>query len=243
MEEMPPQMSFLQRKIVPLTFWILEKKNAIFYSFFSLVVAILLLSRYLPMLQKEEHLLSSEDIYKSWLENREDIASWKKLQGELENNNFLKSKYGSDIAQRWMAQEDIAKASPLVQSSLQKLGDDLDYYAEFSQTSWKITEGKIEQALEDARAIKKKMDGDASFSKGSLLYGHNLLRILFLEKSLSNYQAADLARVELEGYLQKNQTKLLCEQEEVDFFKSFRKNKHVGLADFLADQKNLSGGN
>lgn len=212
-------------------------------AFFSLIVLIFLASRYLPFFQKEEELLSSETIYRTWLENQEEVNSWKKLHGQLQKNNFLKTKYASDIAQRWICKEDLTKARPLVEDSFQKLGDDLDYYAVFSQTSWNIARGEIEQALEEAGALKKKMSADGSFSKGSLLYGHNLMRILFLEKSLKNAKGVAVARGALEEYLQKNQTTLLCEKEEKTFFKNIRKNKQVGLADFLADQKNLTCGN
>jgi hypothetical protein len=239
MEETQQKESFLHSKFVQVTFWILERKNAIFYAFLTLVALAVLLGRFFPGFYKKEDFHSSEAVYQQWLEARTDESSWKELSEELKKNPFLKNKYATEIIQRWICQENPLKASFLVDDAVKTFEEEMDYYASFSQITWEIARGKKEKALEDSNYLQKKMSEDANFAKSSLLYGHNLMRILFLSKELNIPVNTDKARKELEEYLQKNKTTLLCQRKEPGFLKNFRKNKTIGLAEFLEEQKNL----
>ncbi len=231
MEIKEPQESCFHRTMTEISFWILEKKKTILYFFLFLIASILLSSRYLPFFHKDEAMLSSERAYQKWLENSRDENSWKHLHEALQKNRFIKERYASDIAQRWIGRNDLARARPYM-----KLGEDLDYYSTFSQTSCRIAEGNIQRALEEAAALKKQMMEDPLFSKKSLLYGHNLARILFLARELKNSPMIEAVQGELELYLKNNQSSLLSVKKE-ETMKNVRKNKEIALADFLSEQR------
>ncbi len=180
-------------------------------------------------------MVSQESNYQKWKETA-DEESWKTLQKSLDENGFLKEKYAAEIAQRWLCKEDLFKAKTWAEASLKKAENDLGLYASFSQTSLTIMEGNLEKALQEALELKKKMKGDAISSK-TLLFGHNLMRILFLERNLKMVKEEEASSKELEEYLQKNREFMLVQKREDLPAQEFRKHKPIGLAEFLKYRK------
>jgi len=135
-----------------------------------------------------------------------DPELFKQLQKPLSSHPELNQKFGAMIAQRLLSFNEGKKAQFFGQAALKRTqGASTDYYTQFSKSSLMISDGKLKEALVEAKKLKLALEEDVGFwasqprtaRSGSLLYAFNLVRIAFLEKEAGSPMGELLAWQEL----------------------------------------------
>lgn len=93
----------------------------------------------------------------------------------------------------------VPKLTEKALKSLKRTEKELPTYSEFARTSLLIIEKKYDVALQHSLQLKEELKN----SKETALYGHNLLRIAFLERKL-HQKESDKSKKELCSFLNHN---------------------------------------
>ena len=132
--------------------------------------------------------LAAEMAYHHWEGDRNEHFT--QLQKLIRKHPELHAKYDGAIAQKLLSHSEKGLATSYGKATLKRIGDFSPYYKDFSKCSLMIVDQKLEEALQNAKALKASMDGDDRFWEkksdfvrhGCILYAYNLLRIAMLEK-------------------------------------------------------------
>lgn len=174
---------------------------------YGLAVAILaggLLARFSTRKGRaEEEFVQAAQSFVKWEEviDRESDA-FTALQGAIKKHPELEAHYDGRVAQNLLAVRDAEGARLFMDRALRRTGQ--SYFSEFSQTSLEISRGNFKQALEEAEALKEKMERDEAFWKGgdegSALFAFNLLRVALLSQETGDYEKEQAAWKEMKLY-------------------------------------------
>lgn len=131
--------------------------------------------------------VAAERVYQKWEGSKKSLAILEKL---IRRHPELHAKYDGAIAQKLLTSSEHGLAKSYASAALKRTEFFSPYHTQFSKDSLLITEGKLSEALADAKGLKKSMQEDDAFWEnrssvvrhGSLLYAYNLLRIAMLEK-------------------------------------------------------------
>jgi hypothetical protein len=176
--------------------WIVtHRKSVITYglSAFALIFSgYSLYSRVRPH-QETDYLVVDAYFHKWAGGEQHDAELLIKIEKILAEHPELHAKYDSLIAERLLVWNESKLAENYLLPTLKRIEKHSLYFPEFAKTTLLISEGDLEQALEDAIALKEEMQAnDSLFAEGGqvrfegLLYAFNLVRIGMLEKELGH---------------------------------------------------------
>ncbi|MGA8164371.1 MAG: hypothetical protein WB791_05010 [Waddliaceae bacterium] len=121
----------------------------------------------------------------------------------------LQAKYDGFIAQLLLIQDKVEEAAAFAERALNRTAKDrLPPYADFTRTTLLIAQGRHEEALKQANALKNLMiqqattfpdDGTAK-NFGDLLFAYNLFRIAMLNRLMGNAKQEKEAWEEWQSY-------------------------------------------
>lgn len=204
---------------------LLDRKKQIAIGTLSVFAGIALLIGYFQSGPCALSYTKAEEAFTRWQEKPADTTLYAAMKSALQNVPALKEKYEATIAQMLISTEKVNEALLMASHSIQRVKDDIPFHAAYAETSLLIEQGKFQEALEKAVALKEEMG-----LEGSLLNGHNLIRIACLQQELKNRPGEKAAWEEVETFLQSNssQSKLLL---------STFSEKQTDLSQYIAERK------
>jgi hypothetical protein len=124
-------------------------------------------------------------------------ASLKELTAQLIAMPELQAAYGAPIGQTLLSREQTEEATPFITATLKRTqSDNLLQYRDFGANSLLIAQGKYQEALQSAIALKQRMLADIEASSGARpanfgdsLFALNMLRIALLQQQLGQTDA------------------------------------------------------
>ncbi|HSX04301.1 MAG TPA: hypothetical protein VLG76_06190 [Rhabdochlamydiaceae bacterium] len=174
-----------------LTFWLQENQQKLFWALTIAFVPLSLLFYFASKNSRSnwEDYLQAGLLYQKWAENpKGEAENFQKLIKLTNSHTGLHEKYGSLIAEKCIALNQSALAGTLVDRSLNQIKDQIPYHHLFSKTSILIADGKYDEALNEAAALKEKIEKESMVKQCSVLFLFNLIRIASLERSLNHCQ-------------------------------------------------------
>lgn len=122
-----------------------------------------------------------------------------KLKKIIDSNPELHAKYDALIAQTLINRDEAGDAMPFANPAIKRTeAENSPYYADYSQTTLLISDGKYDEALKKALALDKQMRDALAQNKtpaerqfGDMLFAFNVLRIGTLQRQL-NLKADEL---------------------------------------------------
>jgi hypothetical protein len=126
----------------------------------------------------------------------------KEMQALLIRHPDLEPVYDGIIAQDLILQNQLSEARPYVDRIFSRVEEETPtVFLNYSRTTLLIAEGKIEEALQDAYALKNDLlemfKAHPQTPYGAALYAFNTIRIAFLEKKLAHTEKERAAWDEL----------------------------------------------
>jgi hypothetical protein len=204
-------------------------------------------SRMVGWMQKgrEADLISADLIYQKW---RGDPEGLQKIEKWLTRHPELRAKYGAEIAHKLLFSSQGGLAEGYASAALKKLQEVSPHYAVFSRGSLMIAEGKLPEALEAAKGLKRDMEGDTSFwdeqsrvlAHGALLYGYNLIRIAVLEGQVGTPEGELVAWKEFKQRAGWTDVPLESKISDPEAYQMIEKNfriEELTLHDYIADRE------
>lgn len=176
--------------------WISEHGKTILLSLVTLILMSFFLFHLMGKFTsgKKSDYLEIEHAFSAWISQKvQDHNLLKNLEKPLDRHPELQAKFGTRIAQRLLGLGDADKANPYAKAALIRSHDlTSSYYSRFSHNSLLISQGKYQEALDEAKRLKDDLDKDDPFwerqdklvRSGTILYAYNLLRIASLERQL-----------------------------------------------------------
>lgn len=173
---------------------------------FFLVFLFVIFKTSLYRAKSEGEFLAAKNAYLKW-ENSQELenSDFRTLKGLIKRHPELVAPYETLIIQKILALGKEKKAQPFIENLSKRIAD--SYYTQFSKTTFLITEGEFEKALQEAFSLKERMLSDKSFWEGqktphfgSILFAFNLLRIAILSQSLEKGEEELVAWKELKDY-------------------------------------------
>jgi len=123
------------------------------------------------------------------------------LSAILERRPSLQAKYDGQLAQRLLILDMPDDALPFAKRVMTRTNGELPLFHRFSQTSLQIAQGKVEEALEQAKALRDVMlESEETKAFSNTLFAFNLIRIASLEQKIGSPQAERVAWEELLAY-------------------------------------------
>ncbi len=174
--------------------WVSEHSKIVLITLASLLILLFSAAQLTGKLSGNgrSDFIEAQSAYTAWVSaDISDAELFKKLEKPLKRHPELQAKFGSLIAQHFLALNDPENAETFAKQAWKRTGNLLSpYYAEFSQTSLLIAQGKLDAALKAAKGLKEKMGEDSPFwesrdkmiRSGGLLYAYNLIRVAALER-------------------------------------------------------------
>lgn len=167
--------------------WLQENSQKIYWTLAVALVPFILIFYFSSQNRKSawENYLQAHFIYQKWAQNPTgETESFQKLEKLLNRHPELCEKFGMLIAEKCVALNQGALAGQFAENALNQMKDKIPYHHLFTQTSIVIAEEKYEEALNNAVALKEKMEQEGADQNDSLLFSFNLVRIASLEKVL-----------------------------------------------------------
>lgn len=161
--------------------WVIEHGKQLGYGAFAIAALLFLLLSWSKRFSgSSSDYLKAEVAFSTWAaQDKHDLALFKEVNDPLKRHPELAAKFGTLIAQRLLALGEAKLAQDYAQAALQRTKALLcPHHALFSQNTLLISQGRLQEALQGAYALKEKMAGDAS----NTLFAYNLLRIAALER-------------------------------------------------------------
>lgn len=113
------------------------------------------------------------------------------------------------------------------------------HYQLFSEISFKITEGKIEDSLQESLSLKAEIEkGFEESQEESYLYVLNLYRIGVLQKTLGNIQEEKMAWEELEGIICGSDARSFLRSSGLSLVGSLSSNE-TSLKEYFSDRNKI----
>lgn len=180
-----------------------EKKKQAIIGFACAIAGTALLFSYFQSGPDALKYASAEEAFDRWEKNPTDSSLYKKMRTSLNGAPGLLEKYQAKVAQKLIDSHQIGEALLFAPESIARLKQEAPYHGLFAENTLLIEKGDFQRALEEAVALKEKMEGNFS-QGGALLYGFNLLRIASLQKELENNPGEKAALEEAELFFEKN---------------------------------------
>ncbi len=193
--------------------------------------------------QKKDYLMVKSSFNK-WMHSSES-ESFTHLCELMEKHENIASEYDHLMVQHLLISEETDKVQSLIGKIFDRAPIEGSYYQDFSQTSIAISQGKYEEALEQALRLKDKLGEDELFwdqdselaNFGSNLVAFNLLRIASLYKETCNFPKEFIAWNELSKYVGWNQDNEIRPCLKV--FDLHFGNQQVSLKDYMEFRQKL----
>lgn len=170
-----------------ILFWIMEHKKQIWLGFLAVLIGLLGLFYIGAARAKStrESVARTAGLFLKWQGG--DAAAYEDLSLLLKKSPSMAQKYQASIVQTLLNRNEIVKALPMAEKSLEGL--ELVEQKVFSRGSLLIAQGELQKALEEAEA--------ASFESERLAL-YNMLRIAILEGKVGTPEGELLAWKHLE---------------------------------------------
>lgn len=124
-----------------------------------------------------------------------DSKTVENLEGTLKTYPELAGRFGNILAQHFLTMNQMKEADKHAEEAFQRTLFVHSYYTDFARNSLLIEQKEYTKALEASKALKEKMLADSTcitHDFGGLLFGFNLIRMVFL------YQLLDQKELELQ---------------------------------------------
>lgn len=137
-------------------------------------------------------------------------TAYQKLLERIERHPELHAKYDAPLSQILLSNNQVNRALPLTTQLLDRAKDEhLQFYRSFGETTLLISQGRYEEALQEALSLQEKLDENEQLSLslpekqsfGPLLIPYQLLRIAMLHQKLDNQQEENKAWMDFSSYL------------------------------------------
>ena len=181
-----------------------EKKKQILTGTLSVIGGVAILIGYFQSGPSAMNYALAEEAFSEWRASPNDDQLYENMKGAISALPALQKKYESAIAQKLLNTDKIDEALAMANRSLNRVKGEVPFHATYAGTTLLIEQGRFQQALENAVALKEQM-GSSFLTEnkgGSLLYVHNLLRIACLQQELQNRPGEKAAWDELEKFIQ-----------------------------------------
>lgn len=178
--------------------WISEHSKPILLSFATLIVLSFFLFQLTGKLSSggKSDYLQVQKAFHAWISKEgQDPKLLKNLERPLKSHPELEAKFGTHIAQRLLSVGEVGKAGGYANAALKRSHElTSPYYSRFSRNTLLISQGKYNEALEEAKRLKSELELDDAFwerrdkfiKSGTILYAYNLVRIAALEGQLGS---------------------------------------------------------
>ncbi|MCB1108653.1 MAG: hypothetical protein KDK44_03270 [Chlamydiia bacterium] len=205
--------------------WVISVRNLVLYGI-PAVLGLTLLISYAAFNRPEHQVdfLNAQKSYEQWENGNEDKLA--KLEQILGQHPELHGKYDVNIAAHLLAIEKGIEAKGYAMQTLKRTDGTVPFHTQYAKTSVKIAEGSLEEALNEAMALKEALSGKQD---AKVLYGFNLMRIAALQRELEHLDAEKAALKELQAYLAQNK-----EDQELSLLAQHFQTGIVGLDDYIA---------
>ncbi len=212
--------------------WFQQKQRQILIGSLSCLAGAAILFGYLGRGPTPINYAEAELAFAQWKSSPLDDRLYQSLKEAIRIVPSIEKKYEAVIAQKLLNTDRMEEALVLASRALGRVKKEAPYHVIFAESSLLIEQGKFQQALENAVALKEQMGGSYGCEDkgGSLLYLHNLLRIACLQGALHNRPGEKVAWEELENFLQKDNRLARVFLGNFSF-------SNVDLAHYIAERK------
>jgi len=188
----PMSSSFFEE--YPILHWIEKNGRLIFLALLAFAALLLFLYRH----SSSQHSRAEQDYFQAanaivqMKDPSKTSDALADLQAILSKHPELNARYDGPIAEDLLVANDLQQAAPYAEKVFQRVDKDLSpFYLQYAENSLSIAGGKKEEALQEARRLKERMQAADPKIFGPALYLFNLIRIAMLEKTL-NLKAEEL---------------------------------------------------
>lgn len=175
----------------PVFDWLENNGKSLFFAGIILAILLILLLRYTA----NQNTAAEHDYFQA-ANAVELLQNPSKAEGALNDLRViiakhpeLNARYDGIIAQDLLAANEVSQAKPYAEKNFHRVASDLNpLFLKYSENSLLIAEGKLEDALKNAKLLKAEMQ--ENFKNGAehfepKLYLFNLIRIGMIEKTLN----------------------------------------------------------
>jgi hypothetical protein len=215
----------------------LESKKWIVSAFCCLAIFVFLIG-YLTSDASRSQSQIAQAAFEEWKHSPSDHALEKKMRKTLSKVPTLKRALQAEIVQTLLLNGSPEAAESMSAHCLRQLEKEAPYHAQFAHTSFFIEKKQYQTALEQAVALKEKMDLSKGKERSAILYGYNLLRIACLQKQLNNSSGELAAWEEVKSLLEETTPSEAIQFLEANFQKRSGK-KSFSLSDFVSHRERL----
>lgn len=216
--------------------WLQENGQKVYWALAVALIPFLLIFYFSSKERKStwENYLQAHFTYQKWVQDPTgDPESFQKLEKLLNRHPELYEKFGALIAEKCVVLNQGALANRFAGNALSQMKERIPYHHLFTKTSIVIADEKYEEALEDAVALKEKMEKEGADQKEPLLFSFNLMRIVSLEKTLGLAQRELQSLETVKAWLQSEK----CSPDaKRAFSKAFTEND-IELVDYIQYRK------
>lgn len=169
--------------------WIVSHRKVVLAGCITLLLLFFVIFQWLPKITRVSSPINTA-FYSAALES--DLEELKKWEETFKKEPLLKSHLGQELAERFLMVGDLSSAKKYMQAPKSHLLS--SYYVRFATNTFMITSARYEEALTEAKRLKKDLEEDSDFwnaqdkmvRSGSLLFAYNLIRIAALERQLGS---------------------------------------------------------
>ncbi len=183
---------------------------------------------------KERDFFKVANAFQTWINSKDD-ASFKQVSALLKKHPELFPLYEDSIIQSLVVQSK-TDAATKASKHLFARASIPTYFDQFSKNTIHITNGEIEQAIEEALSLKEEMEKscflDIEQSNHMTLYGFNLLRIASLYEIQNKYDLEMQTWNEWDSFVSKLEEK----NTQLSLLNEIR-DHDVTLADYISFRK------
>lgn len=180
--------------------WLQDKQRHFFYGITVIVAALFVAFQMFGKFHKPttSRFITASQVFEKWISQGE---AFEKLDHILASSPDLATKFGVQVADKFIAQNEGEKAQPFADAVLRRAYAHTPHHSTFAEGSLLIAKGDFREALTSAVTLKEHVE------PSSLLYGFNLVRIASLYRAINAGDQELSALDELDTYL-KSQTEI-----------------------------------
>lgn len=179
-----------------------EKRKQLIVGAASVVAGVAILIGYFQSGPNALTYAEAESAFAKWEASPQDEALYQAMRQAIKAVPALERKYEPIIVQQLLNTARIQDALVMADRSLHRVEQEAPFHTSYARTSLFIEQGKFQEALERAVALKEEMGSLYTSKKGgAVLHAYNLLRIACLQQALHNRAGEKAALDELEQFL------------------------------------------
>jgi hypothetical protein len=216
----------------------LDWKKLALYGLLCVSIPALLIG-FLTSGSSDKQIQVAFEAFANWKKAPSDLALEKKMRKTLNNTPHLKRAFQAEIVQTLLSNGSSEAVETMGAHCLRQLEKESPFHAQFAHTSFFIEKKQYQTALEQAVALKEKIEIAKETQRRSILYAYNLVRIAFLQKQLVNNSGELAAWEEVKSLLEgENSRSDAIQLLETNFQKKSGK-KIFSLADFISQRERV----